>query len=122
MAPTLHNGERLLVRRTGRQPRTRIQLNDIVVFRVSGADYPGLWGNPGPDLRIKRVAATAGDPVPEWLPAIHHRDLERFVPKDVVLVRGDAPGSEGSEQLGYINLSRVEGIVVRPKWRAIKCD
>ena len=90
MTPTLHSGERLLVRRW---PRGGIPgVGDVIVF---------LPDERGP--RIKRVAAIAGDPVPAWL----GRDAGARIPAGHVIVRGDNPRSEGSRELGYIPIATI---------------
>src|SRR3954470_22755922 len=56
MAPTFRHGERLLARRQRRAPRT----GDAVVFTAPEARRGELA------LRVKRVAAVAGEEVPTW--------------------------------------------------------
>ncbi|AXX29432.1 Signal peptidase I [Actinosynnema pretiosum subsp. pretiosum] len=59
--------------------------------------------------RIKRVAAVAGDPVPDWLtptmPGVHR------APAGFVVVAGDNPRSQDSRQLGLVRCRDVVGAV-----------
>lgn len=88
MSPTLRDGQRLLARRLRRAPRR----GEVIVFRVSDEELP---------CRIKRVAAIAGDPVPDWLtptlPGVAR------IPTGSVAVVGDNPRSQDSRQLGLVD-------------------
>jgi signal peptidase I len=90
MTPTLHSGDRLVVRRWIRGAMPAV--DDVIVFLPDDLGY-----------RIKRVAAIAGDPVPAWL----GRDPGACIPAGHVIVRGDNPRSEGSRQLGYIPIGAI---------------
>ena len=90
MTPTLHSGDRLVVRRWIRGAMPAV--GDVIVFLPDDRGY-----------RIKRVAAIAGDPVPAWL----GRDPGACIPAGHVIVRGDNPRSEGSRELGYIPLGAI---------------
>jgi signal peptidase I len=108
MAPTLQDGDRLLVRR-GSTPPDR---GDVVVFRhaESGAVETD------PALRVKRVAAVAGDPMPAWVSegaAVDHR--LRAVPAGHLVVRGDARLSQDSRQLGLVPVSALVGALPDPR-------
>ncbi|SHF93148.1 signal peptidase I [Streptoalloteichus hindustanus] len=96
MSPTLHDGQRLVARRLRRHPRR----GDVIVFRVPDDELPH---------RIKRVAAVAGDPLPDWLapalPGLSH------VPPGHVAVVGDNPRSQDSRQLGLVDCRDVLGRV-----------
>ena len=98
MEPTLHDGERLVARRS--QPARRgtraamPAIGDLVVFLPDALGY-----------RVKRVVGVAGDVVPPWLNA---RAGER-IPAGHVIVRGDNPRSEGSRELGYIAIGSIIG-------------
>ncbi|GAB2847724.1 S26 family signal peptidase [Lentzea nigeriaca] len=97
MAPTLHDGQKLVARRLlRRSPRRR----EVIVFRVPDPELPH---------RIKRVAAVAGDAVPDWLaptlPGTPH------VPAGFVAVEGDNPRSQDSRQLGLIDCRDIVGTV-----------
>ncbi|HUQ58485.1 S26 family signal peptidase [Lentzea sp.] len=96
MSPTLRDGQELLARRLFRRPRR----HEVIVFRVQDPELPH---------RVKRVAAVAGDPIPEWLaPAMP--DVRR-VPDGFVAVVGDNPRSQDSRQLGLIHCGDVVGTV-----------
>jgi signal peptidase I len=90
MTPTLHSGDRLVVRRWIRGAMPAV--GDVIVFLPDDLGY-----------RIKRVAAIAGDPVPAWL----GRDPGACIPAGHVIVRGDNPRSEGSRKLGYIPIGAI---------------
>ncbi|HEX7309301.1 S26 family signal peptidase [Lentzea sp.] len=96
MSPTLRDGQELLARRLFRRPRR----HEVIVFRVPDPDLPH---------RVKRVAAVAGDPVPDWLapamPDVTH------VPAGFVAVAGDNPRSQDSRQLGLVDCRDVVGVV-----------
>jgi signal peptidase I len=98
MEPTLHDGQRVLVRR--RKPSR----GDVVVFAMPP---PAA----APAHRVKRVCAVAGDPVPEWLRGAVPYDV---LPAGTVAVTGDNPRSEDSRHLGLIPLDRVLGVVNAP--------
>ncbi|NES37384.1 peptidase S24 [Micromonospora sp. PPF5-17] len=80
MAPTLHDGDRLIVR-VGRAPAT----GDLVVFRardvVPGADLPWM---------VKRV--------------------QRVEPDGAVTVRGDNPHSQDSRHFGAVPRAAILGV------------
>lgn len=96
MSPTLHDGQKLVARRRLRTPRRR----EVIVFRVPDPELPH---------RIKRVAAVAGDPVPDWL-ASTLPELAR-VPAGFVAVVGDNPRSQDSRQLGLVDCRDIVGTV-----------
>lgn len=99
MSPTLHDHQRLLVRRRRRPPRR----GEVVVFAVPDA----LSDVEDPPYRIKRVAAVGGDPVPEWL-AGTMPDVAR-VPAGRVVVVGDNRSSQDSRQLGLVSVGDILG-------------
>jgi signal peptidase I len=108
MAPTLRDGDRLLVRR-GSAPPDR---GDVVVFRHPGSRAVGT----DPALRVKRVAAVAGDPTPAWVSegaAVDHR--LRTVPDGQLVVHGDARLSRDSRQLGLVPVSALVGTLPDPR-------
>jgi signal peptidase I len=97
MTPTLRDGERVLVRR-GIRPAA----GDLVVFRSPvTSDVAHL---------VKRVAALAGDAVPEPLQAAVPFDR---VPPGQLLVRGDAATTQDSRHFGAISSASVLGVVRR---------
>ena len=67
MTPTLQPGEKVLARRVRGQA---VRRGDIVILRVPGL---GADGAPNRHTAVKRVAATAGDPLPSFLPASFRR-------------------------------------------------
>jgi Peptidase S24-like len=106
MEPLLAAGDRVLLRR-----ESRCRVGDVVLFRVSKCDYPSLDHDPRPSYRIKLVTATAGDQAPDNIPEplrLLHRGL---VPDGHIAVAGTRQDSESSASLGYIPLSRVDGVV-----------
>ncbi|MEV6970618.1 S26 family signal peptidase [Hamadaea sp. NPDC051192] len=101
MEPTYLDGDRLLVVRS--RPRTGAP----VVFEVPAAEGP----SPVPtdvDWLVKRVVATAGQPVPP--------DLAQWgatVPAGHFLVRGDNPRSLDSRHFGFVPEGAALGRVLR---------
>lgn len=110
MAPTLHAGDRVLVRRT---PVDRLQRGDVVVVREPGPCRPGdPDGLRGAVLMVKRVAALPGDPAPAVLPAWARGG--GVVPPGRLVVLGDNPGvSLDSRHFGPVGAERLLGVVVR---------
>ncbi|KAA9379153.1 S26 family signal peptidase [Microbispora cellulosiformans] len=116
MRPSLHAGDRVLVRRV---PPRRVRVGEVVVVEAPGlrVRHPGPPREvPGPDRRwhIKRVAAVGGDPVPARVadtPAL--RDAA-CVPAGHLVVLGDNPDkSLDSRQRGFVPDDRVLGVVLR---------
>jgi signal peptidase I len=103
MAPTLRDGQQLLVRR-GRGYRR----GDIVVFRPPRPDADGAPGDP--PYRVKRVAAVAGDAVPPWLDGAG----PSCVPARHLAVSGDNPVSEDSRHYGFVSDDAVLGYMRAP--------
>ncbi|GAA4954833.1 S26 family signal peptidase [Actinoplanes utahensis] len=112
MAPAFRSGDRVLVRRA----TTSIRTGDVVAVE---APEQGAWtttplaaGISGRRWLIKRVAAVAGEPVPEGrVPALAG---ERIVPDGALVLLGDAGEiSYDSKQVGYFPADRVLGIAVR---------
>lgn len=99
MAPTYHDGERVLLRRGGYRTGDVIMFRAPVVFSVPAHDV---------DWLMKRVAAVAGDPVPADLAKLAGRGT---VPDGHLLVRSDAPNGLDSRQLGLIDAHDVIGVV-----------
>ena len=94
MRPLIAGGTRVLVRRTRRCRR-----GDIVLLRPWRA---------GPPM-VKQVVAVAGDPVPaEFQPAT----AAATVPDGMLLIRGTAPDSMDSRQLGPLPAGDVVGVVL----------
>jgi signal peptidase I len=110
MSPTLHHGQRLVARRVGRgrAGRPGFSRADIVVFIV-----PPEMAVAEENLnhRVKRVAAIAGDPVPEWARSALSADEHTRVPAGKVVVSGDNARSQDSRQLGYIDADAIIAVV-----------
>jgi signal peptidase I len=111
MEPTLYDGDRVLVRRT---PVTAVRTGDLVVVaRPHTVEFAttGAWV-------IKRVAATAGEPVP---PVIRRGWAENdvavadtVVPTGNLLLLGDNPAHSGdSRHWGFTTGDTVLGVVAR---------
>jgi signal peptidase I len=112
MEPTLADGDRVLVRRTGLRS---VRTGQIVVVETPGAS--GTWtGEPvrrdlGRSWMIKRAAALPGDPLPRGMPSTIAS--EPAVPDGKLVVLGDNPAvSHDSRFLGYIPGDRILGVVV----------
>jgi signal peptidase I len=101
MAPTLIDGQRLLVVRRG-----SYRAGDVIMFSVPA----GLTADVG--WLVKRVAAVAGEPVP----ADFARHLGAgLVPAGRLLVRSDSPDGLDSRQLGLIDGKEVIGVARLPR-------
>lgn len=94
MMPALRPDTRVLARLGG-----RYRTGSVVVFRRQ-AEFV--------DLMIKRVAARAGEPVPEDFRAAV---ADGVVPAGHLLVRGDNPASSDSRTFGYVRESAVVGSI-----------
>jgi signal peptidase I len=97
MAPTLLPGDRVLVRRYRRAPAG---VGDVLVFQ-----------EPGGQRAIKRVAAVAGDVVPDSVrPVTGGTDV---VPPGMLVLLGDGIRSGDSRQWGFIPADRALGLMIR---------
>ncbi len=97
MEPTLVPGDRVLVRRYRRAPA---RVGDVLVFH-----------EPGGQRAIKRVAAVAGDAVPDSVrPVTGGTDV---VPPGMLVLLGDGIRSGDSRQWGFIPVDRVLGLMTR---------
>ncbi|MEU8247915.1 S26 family signal peptidase [Nonomuraea sp. NPDC048916] len=104
MAPTLHPGDRLLVRRAS---LSRLRVGDIVVV-VPDARMAGP--RPRTGYVIKRLAAVPGDLVPEHVPSPSNTQ----VPPGWMAILGDNPdASHDSRDYGLVTQKRLVGVVVR---------
>lgn len=111
MEPTLHAGDRVLVRRV---PLTAVRTGDLVVV---ARPHTHEFGTAGPWV-IKRAAATAGEPIPA---VIQHswaaNDIDfagAFVPEGRLLLLGDNPARSGdSRHWGFTEGDAVLGVVTR---------
>ncbi|WP_433334613.1 S26 family signal peptidase [Spirillospora sp. CA-294931] len=99
MEPSLHHGDRLLVRVL---PPNRLARGQVIVL----ADPEG-----GHEWLIKRLAARPGDPVPhDRVPEI----TDARVPRGSLIVLGDnAARSRDSRAFGYYEAGSVLGAAVR---------
>ncbi len=108
MRPTLRHGDLLV----GKRRIASVSRGDVVVFTVHPDDY-GDRELAAPARRVKRIVAVAGDRAPAMLPERLRRQHGEVVPDGHVALAGDALVSEGSAQFGYIDVMRVESVVVR---------
>lgn len=117
MVPTYRPGDRVLVVRAGL--RRRVRTGRVVV--IEEPEYAHGWDRlPPPNRRItgrrwyiKRVAAVAGDPVPEQVAGVVGASAGTRVPEGSIVVLGDNPESDDSKTWGYFPVERVLGVVVR---------
>jgi signal peptidase I len=114
MTPTFRDGDRVLVRRAD---GGRCRTGDVVVLQAPQG--PG-WQHPPPapmSLRgpwhLKRVAAVAGEPVPEAVAQACGQPAGSAVPANRVIVIGDARASYDSRAWGFLPVDRVLGVVLR---------
>ncbi|GAA3681892.1 hypothetical protein GCM10022224_052740 [Nonomuraea antimicrobica] len=113
MWPTYRPGDRVLVRRAA---AGRVRRGEVVVFESAG---PSGWGTgplPAPQAAawtIKRVAALAGDPVPDDVAAAVAAEPGAPVPEGALVVLGDGESSADSRMWGYLPADRVLGVAVR---------
>lgn len=98
MEPTLGPGDRVLVRR---HRCATVRVGDIVVFREP------LDGRQA----IKRVAALAGDVVPDSLRPV--TGGAKLVPPGMLVLLGEGPRSGDSRQWGFIPADQEMGLVIR---------
>ncbi|MFC5180507.1 S26 family signal peptidase [Actinomadura harenae] len=98
MEPSLHSGDRVLIRRTRRARRGQITL------LLSDHDV----------LLLKRTVAVTGDQVPKEWSEIDMKSLAgTTVPPDTVIVLGDnRPSSYDSRHFGHVRRSRVVGVLL----------
>ncbi|MFC0006841.1 S26 family signal peptidase [Micromonospora siamensis] len=109
MAPTLHPGDRLLVRRV---PPAAGRPGDIVVVRP---DARMAGPRPRPGWVIKRLVAAPGDPVPAGVPS----STGSHVPPGRMAILGDNPdASRDSRDYGLVAHDQFVGVVVRTLHRA----
>jgi signal peptidase I len=130
MEPTLHAGDRLLVRRTRRVRAGQIVVVEIPVPVLPDGPPPGVGqddldraeettpvnppDHPDRQLLVKRAVAVAGDPVPrQSVPAL--RDVpETVVPRGSLVVLGDNPAvSWDSRDYGFVRPDQFVGVMVR---------
>jgi signal peptidase I len=115
MQPTLHEGDRVLVRRRALR---HIRTGDIIVAENAGAETTEhrRTSRTGRTWIIKRAAAMPGDPVPESMAATVPPTVGTHVPDGRLLAIGDnTAGGIDSPHPGHLYLSGegVLGVVVR---------
>ncbi|MBN9685363.1 MULTISPECIES: S26 family signal peptidase [unclassified Corallococcus] len=112
MSPTLRDGQQLLARR--RAGDGGYARSDVIVF-MQPAERLAVMNAEDPPYLIKRVAAVAGDPVPDWAWPKIGADSQTRVPPGKVVVSGDnAENTQDSRQLGYIDAEAIIGVVRVP--------
>ncbi|MEV4114613.1 S26 family signal peptidase [Nonomuraea sp. NPDC049695] len=109
MAPTLSDGDRVLVRR---RRLDQVSKGDVVVLEPpldpAGKILPGPPGTDGRHWNIKRAVALPGDPVPPEVDGSVDR-----VPAGSLVVYGDNPHSVDSRQRGFFAGDRLLGVALR---------
>lgn len=108
MEPTLHDGDRLLVRRCR---LNGIRRGDVVILDPPGArpGADGVWRKPVSGRQVKRVAALPGQPVPAGVGS-----ASPVVPAGSVVVLSDNAGvGVDSRVWGPYPAGGVLGVVVR---------
>jgi signal peptidase I len=121
MAPTLHDGDRLMVRQVR---GTAVRTGQVTV--VEHPDHSdGTYRNSVHDLSrqplwmIKRCVAVAGDAVPAGLPDRCDTPDGR-VPEGLIVVLGDNPTHPNdSRRFGYLPCERVLGVVMGARSRSL---
>ncbi|WP_433042542.1 S26 family signal peptidase [Dactylosporangium sp. CS-033363] len=108
MLPTLADGAQVLARRTTRAATGRLVL--LAPPAEAGAVQPG---NAGRLWFVKRLVATAGEPVPDALTGFAALAGHATVPAGCLVVTGDNPAeSYDSRQEGPIPASRLRAVVL----------
>ena len=112
MTPTFRHGDRVLLRRTD---RGQYRSGDVVVLQApeeSGWRHPPPQSIDGP-WQIKRVAAVAGEAVPQSVARACGQPVGSPVPADHLVVIGDGAVSYDSRSWGFLPADRVLGVVLR---------
>lgn len=103
MSPTYADGDHVLFR------RGRFTVADCVVFVP-----PPPYCDADEKWLVKRVAAGAGDPLPEAFRAATGA-TDGVVPTGLLVVLGDNPHSLDSRHFGYLPAANVVGVAVRAR-------
>jgi signal peptidase I len=113
MEPAYHSGQQVLALRTT-WARPRPATGDVVVVRDPFAHRSPARGRQPDPYIVKRVAAVAGEPVPEPVrPAVGAHGSAK-VPAGRIVVLGDnSAASIDSRNCGYLPARDVVGIVLR---------
>lgn len=109
MQPTLQPGDRVLYRRGNRVAVGRMVVLETVKLEALVEAAEGIAAR-SPALIIKRVAAVAGEPWPDWAP---RAIAAQVVPAGQLLVLGDSNRSLDSKQWGAVPVEVVHGAVLR---------
>jgi signal peptidase I len=112
MLPTFRHGQRLLARRV--RGGRRFRRGETVVFALTARQLDQQAAG-DPVHRVKRVAAVAGDPVPDWLRDALGPAAGERVPPGHVVVAGDNARSQDSRHLGFIDAGAIFAIVTSPR-------
>jgi len=108
MVPTFRDGQRLLARRV--RDGAACRRGDAVVFLLTPTQLERAA--PGdPAHRVKRVAAVAGDPIPDWLRQAPGAGAGDHVPPGHVVIAGDNARSQDSRHLGFIETRAIIAVV-----------
>lgn len=110
MAPTLADGERVVVRR---RRIDQVHRGDVVVLEPPpqpSGQYAPIPTQDGHLWNIKRAVALPGDPLPEGV--MSGETLTR-VPPGALVVLGDNPDSIDSRQRGFFSADQLLGVAVR---------
>lgn len=107
MAPTLRDGERVVVRR---RPLAKLSRGDIVVLKPPQNPGPYAADRHGVGWNIKRVAALPGEPVPAGTAGAGPHGT---VPAGSLVVLGDNPDSIDSRHRGFFPGDQLLGTAVR---------
>ncbi|WP_433202206.1 S26 family signal peptidase [Dactylosporangium sp. CS-047395] len=108
MLPTLADGAQILARRT-----TRAATGRLVLLAPAAEAGAVQQGDPGRLWFVKRLVATAGEPVPAKLTGFAALAGHVTVPPGCLVVTGDNPAeSYDSRQEGPIPASRLRAVVL----------
>ena len=115
MAPTLRDGDRVLVSRIG---GTAVRPGQITVVEHPD-DREGRYETPAGNTpigsqvwMIKRCVAVAGDPVPAGLPARCQGGDGRVPGQSIVVLSDNPTHPNDSRTFGFIPCDRVLGVVI----------
>ncbi|MEH1166255.1 S26 family signal peptidase [Micromonospora sp. CPCC 205539] len=110
MAPTLADGDRVVVQR---RRLDQVRNGDVVVLEPPvnppGGYDPGPAGPDGRRWNIKRAVALPGDPLPAGVTV---SGVDR-VPAGSLVVFGDNPDSIDSRQRGLFDAAQLLGVAIR---------
>jgi signal peptidase I len=111
MEPTLHEGQRVVVRRI---TLDRVGPGQLVVFASLSHGPDGLPLPGDPPWMVKRAVALPGDPIPPDALAPSYVGVDARVPPGRLVVLGDnRTASFDSRRAGYVDGSTLLGVVQR---------